>query len=448
MKTRHFHFFSLAIFLLITTIFIVGLGNIDYFMSLVYSKTEIADKDLLPKIGTFGDSAGLLNALFSSLAFGGVILTIIWQVSENSRQRKEEHRIQFENVFFNMTGSLEKIVSELKVEDIKDTNNSIPNTQLWDMKEEDTDSQEVNDDSPQYITGRAVFKYLYEDAPEPLEDIIKKEGILGFETAMYGMLDNYFRYLYRVLKYIDESTLIEKKEKYRYVGILRAQLSYMELIMVYYNCLSEYGNEKFKPLVEKYHLLKNIREDRLHSSKFNGRVIGIAQIDMYDESAWRLDTNDKMKENEITNFCWKIVFAFLFALIFNTLFSEWWYEHVVCLWKGMKEIVVRGLALFAFTLSLLFYCYRKRKYHEMFMAVETNKSNSWIAFRVLKSNYSVPIFLFFLLTSEYVNFTHHIVWFESHTICLNFTFFYCPLMADVIAMIWEVVNIRERRNNI
>ena len=36
-----------------------------------------------------------------------------------------------------------------------------------------------------------------------------------------------------------------------------------ELIWLYYNCLSEYGNEYFKPLIERYALLKNIRKDLL-----------------------------------------------------------------------------------------------------------------------------------------------------------------------------------------
>ena len=115
MKTKHFNLFAAVTFLLIILVFGWGIGNVNFFLKLIYSTEQIADNAFLQNIGTFGDSAGLLNALFSSLAFGGVILTIIWQVSENSRQRKEEHRIQFENVFFNMTGSLEKIVSELKV---------------------------------------------------------------------------------------------------------------------------------------------------------------------------------------------------------------------------------------------------------------------------------------------------------------------------------------------
>ena len=41
----------------------------------------------LDKTGQLGDSAGLINALFSGLAFGGVILTIIWQINNDRRNR-------------------------------------------------------------------------------------------------------------------------------------------------------------------------------------------------------------------------------------------------------------------------------------------------------------------------------------------------------------------------
>lgn len=440
MKSRHFHFLTLLIFLLIIIIFAYGVSHVSEFMSQIYTKQEIADKDLLPKIGTFGDSAGLLNALFSSLAFGGVILTIIWQVSENSRQRKDEHRIQFENVFFNMTGTLEEIVSELKVEYEKAPSLSATmRSSAWGVGTPAAAPAPKAADEHEYITGRAVFKYLYEDKSLPLMKVIEKEGIEGFEREMYGVLDNYFRYLYRILKYIDESKLINAQEKYEYAGLLRAHLSYMELIMVYYNCLSEYGCEKFKPLVERYHLLKNIRWGKLHNSKLNGRVIGIAKEDMYDESAWESEKKETMKENNIAVFCWKMVFAILFALIFNTLVADWWHEHVIIRWEGMKEVVIRGLILIAITVSLFYYLYRDEKYRKMYMGVKEDRKPMLSAWNVLKGNYTLPVFVFLLITSVYTCIEHQLVWYDSHTVYLDLTFFYFPLLADVIALIVNAV---------
>ncbi len=84
--------------------------------------------------GTFGDSFGALNALFSGLAFAGLIVTLIMQKDELSMQReeldeaKQELRQQsigfkkqnktlklqrFESTFFNMLNLQETITRNL-----------------------------------------------------------------------------------------------------------------------------------------------------------------------------------------------------------------------------------------------------------------------------------------------------------------------------------------------
>ena len=66
---------------------------------------------------------------------------------------------------------------------------------------------------------------------------------------------HYFRNLYNIMKFIKNSTITNKK---LYTNIIRAQLSSYELVLLFYNCLSEVGNQKFKPLVEEFALLKNM----------------------------------------------------------------------------------------------------------------------------------------------------------------------------------------------
>ena len=89
-------------------------------------------------------------------------------------------------------------------------------------------------------------------------------------------LDHYFRMLYRIIKYVDESNLLTKEQKYNYICIVRATLSLNELLVLFYNCLSKNGNKKFKPLIERYALFNNLRteelatdeERKLYASKF------------------------------------------------------------------------------------------------------------------------------------------------------------------------------------
>jgi hypothetical protein len=53
------------------------------------------------------------------------------------------------------------------------------------------------------------------------------------------------------------------KNKKRYTSIVRAQLSQFELGMLFYNGVSKYGNEDFKPMIETYGLLENFNQDSL-----------------------------------------------------------------------------------------------------------------------------------------------------------------------------------------
>ncbi len=62
-----------------------------------------------------------------------------------------------------------------------------------------------------------------------------------------------------------------------YVSLVRAQLSSHELLMLFYNCLSDYG-KKFKPLIPDYHFLKNMPTELL---------IKPSHKQLYDEAAYK-----------------------------------------------------------------------------------------------------------------------------------------------------------------
>lgn len=218
----------------------------------------------LDKTGQLGDSAGLINALFSGLAFGGVILTIIWQINNDRRNRIADQKTQFENTFFNMSQTFEDIIEGLTLEK-EDNDADHVDSLLVNLYVTESGDGKLSQNS-ENIKGRIIFRHLFMERKvegKTLRDSIKDNGISAFEKIMDGLLDHYFRYFYRILKFIDGSDLITTEEKYHYTSILRAQLSEYELVMIYYNSLSEFGNEKLKPLVEKYSMMKNLRKDDL-----------------------------------------------------------------------------------------------------------------------------------------------------------------------------------------
>lgn len=83
------------------------------------------------------------------------------------------------------------------------------------------------------------------------------------------IIGHYYRNLYRIIKLIneqifDENSAENESEKQKYRGILRAQLSSMELLMIFYNVIYSKKGEKFKELLKG----TNFFDDHLVFDKF------------------------------------------------------------------------------------------------------------------------------------------------------------------------------------
>lgn len=249
-------FLIIGLFLLIFVAFFVG----------IHEARDIAESitgepvKCLERAGQFGDSAGFITAFFSALAFGGVIITIIWQVKLGSLQQLDLQRNHFVTVFFNMTNTLERIKDSLCVTIDKNELFTPKSTDAFEL-DLDFDIDESNSSENKEIDyrGLEVFYYIYHIAKTGNETFQEAISDVSFETLTdTSLLHQYFRYLYRILKYIDNSELVTEEEKYNYASILRAHLSHYELLLLFYDGLSVTGVEKLKPLLEKYSMLKNL----------------------------------------------------------------------------------------------------------------------------------------------------------------------------------------------
>lgn len=252
--------------------------------------------------GQFGDQFGAVNALFSGLAFAGLIFTIILQKKELALQREELSdtreelngqklqmmqqnktlRIQrFENTFFHMMELQQQIVNDLFAKEYE--NKTV---------QEDYGSgvSYRNDVIEHDYQGRDLFSHKFAHGVHETYDSDNRKvkvygmggviAISGFsQYELYNtptLFDHYFRHMYTILKFIDKEDIPETDKRilsdedlYGYAKILRATLSRYELVWLYYNGLSGYGNEKLKPLLEKYCMLKNLREELLECCKEN-----------------------------------------------------------------------------------------------------------------------------------------------------------------------------------
>ncbi len=76
-----------------------------------------------------------------------------------------------------------------------------------------------------------------------------------FESQRY-QFDGLFRTLYRLLKWVDEHNQLETEDKWFYVAIIRAQLSWIEMAYVLYNCLTT--GPQMRSYANKYALFDNL----------------------------------------------------------------------------------------------------------------------------------------------------------------------------------------------
>lgn len=254
-------------------LFVILIWASTFFLFIVYKGDHANER------GIFGDMFGAVNALFSGLAFAGLIITLRMQRKELN-QTHAEFKFQsrtlkvqrFENTLFFMLSQQQEI-----------TNN------LHYISKDGADPCEE--------TGRIVFdlfyntkimKFKYTNEPEVygIKGLIAQEGNIQayLKASDIQFFDHYFRHLYRIFKYINESNLIEDTERYNYAAIVRAQLSEYELLMLFYNALNveDDGALKFKSLIEKYALFNNIRKDELAR---------IEDVDLYNTTAYNINSN-------------------------------------------------------------------------------------------------------------------------------------------------------------
>ena len=199
-----------------------------------------------------------LEIKFSQIEVKNTRLELAGQKAEMKIQNETLKLQKFENTFFNLLNLLNSVVNNIDIRNIR--------------------TQDVINN------GRDCFKTFYDEfvnniinSNKEVENFNVKNSILEDNISAFDKLYNdnksdlshYFRSVYHILKFIDRSEIEDKKH---YVGLLRAQISSYEQIIIFYNCLHSYG-EKFKLLAEKHSFFKNLDTNlivnNVHENEFN-----------------------------------------------------------------------------------------------------------------------------------------------------------------------------------
>lgn len=205
--------------------------------------------------GAFGDSFGPIGAIMAALAAFAAFEALSEQrkeiervqqremaedrrreAADNERRKQEarkdlfDRRSSFEGTFFNLLESLREIVRETDLG-------------IGDSRK----------------TSRDAFARMCVN----LANYRKNKGSLDLAwqhliSLHKNDLSHYFRFLYHIVKYIDEQKGLDRQ---LYIRFLRATLSEPELVLLFANCAVGEGIEKFSHFVSKYHLLHNTSND-------------------------------------------------------------------------------------------------------------------------------------------------------------------------------------------
>ena len=211
--------------------------------------------------GQFGDLYGGINALFTAVAFAGVIYTVLQQKTELRLQRDELELTRKE--LRGQKEVMQRQVDNLEVQSFEGTffqmlrlHNDILNTFDINLGNRKLNIIETGRDCLKQILEKMSFNGSLKDISQLKREIEQEYGRIW--KTYNGELGIYFRSLYTLVKFVDQSDSANKK---LYTNIIRAQLSEQELILILYNCLW-LKESKFTPLVMKYELLKHLPVDQ------------------------------------------------------------------------------------------------------------------------------------------------------------------------------------------
>lgn len=213
----------------------------------------------LEKSAWFGDFiGGCTGAIFALV--GAFLLFETLRL-----QRRESYRQLFDNTFFGLLSLHRDIVSDMPTHQVEN-----------DFFENDFFSREKRHIQQEFNSYRHSIHKRKKEADDKY---------VSFYIQHKDKIAHYFRILYRLFCFIDDSRLNEE-DKVKYAKMMRALLSESELFFLYYNAFTAYG-KNFQSLINKYNLIKHLPkleklEFQRYTSLLEGNEKHSVELVLYD----------------------------------------------------------------------------------------------------------------------------------------------------------------------
>ena len=196
----------------------------------------------LARIGFFGESFGVINTLFSGLAFAGVILTIHIQQNELADSKETFRKERFEDSFYRLLGYYRQNLDDIKIIDHR------------------TGTAHDGVGALNFLIKRlhaAMQKYSHflDTADEDDKKVycfklfLETQRILTRQTRYLGTLECLLEQI--------EAELPSLEARTPYWRILMSQLTIFELKYIFYSCLVAPENDNLRNLLHRSALSKH-----------------------------------------------------------------------------------------------------------------------------------------------------------------------------------------------
>lgn len=267
----------LSVIGIILTLFIV-------FNKVYFNTSLVIDSKLASDFGSF--FGGFVGTIFAILSVVLITYTIVAQNIENRKTSLKDN-------FFKMIDYHNQNVSQIKVPSINVEKDHFENgrrafvvykiqlKRLLTLIETINQKKKPKLEEKEIIDiAYMIFYYglqgsweefildklkRYDNSELIIKEIIKemeRKPNIKIGRTNQTNLSTYFRNMYNAIKLIDNSNLMNKKEKEELIKIYRAQLSNPELYVIFFNIVSRFGKKwKKRRFIEKYEFLKNIPKD-------------------------------------------------------------------------------------------------------------------------------------------------------------------------------------------
>jgi hypothetical protein len=226
---------------------VISLWLLFWFLTVVVIKDEA-----WAQRGQFGDMFGAINALFSGLAFAGVIITILLQREELIAQ-KEELRLNTEAL------NAQKLEMNAQWKELERQNSNLKRQRfettffnMWNIHFSNRDLITTGGFNgvlafAQFINTAMNHAYKEDEkqGERKLSSMVKGAIIASNSSGFFPMAETYLNSLKLIHEYVIDARLGEKAKK-RYLRIMKAYLSTSEIefIVYYLNHLKDKGQEK------------------------------------------------------------------------------------------------------------------------------------------------------------------------------------------------------------